>query len=69
MMKKFKAFEFLNRAVPRDYEGLKDDDDFKVLVQQNAYIIGETRRFYENTLDHTAHLVNDLELEIERLRK
>jgi len=39
MMKKFKAFEHLNRAVPRNYEELKDDDDFKVLVQQNAYTI------------------------------
>ena len=69
MMKKFKTFEIMNRAVPRNYEGLKGDDDFKVLVQQNAYLINLTLGGYENMLEDTKHLIGDLESEIERLRE
>jgi hypothetical protein len=69
MMKKFKTFESWNRAIPRNYEELKDDDDFKVLVQQNAYIIYLTIDYYEDILDGLKHLIDDLEHEIERLRE
>ena len=67
MMKKFKTFEILKTAVPRNYEELKDDDDFKVLVQQNASIINFTMGVNENILDQVKRLINDLEHEIERL--
>jgi hypothetical protein len=69
MMKKFKTFEIWNRAIPRNYEELKKDDDFKVLVQQNAYIIYLTIDYYEDILDGLKHLIDDLEHEIERLRE
>ena len=69
MMKKFKTFEIMNRAVPRNYEGLKGDDDFKVLVQQNAYLINLTLGVYENILEYIKRLIDDLEGEIERLRE
>ena len=69
MMKKFKTFKILNRAVPRNYEQLKEDDEFKVLVQQNAYIIGVTGGMYKNILEEAKKLIDDLELEIKRLKK
>ena len=69
MMKKFKTFKILDTAVPRNYEQLKEDDDFKVLVQQNAYIIGITGRFYKGILVEAKRLIDDLELEIKRLKK
>ena len=69
MMKKFKTFESLNSAVPRNYEELKEDDDFKVLVQQNGYVIDLTRGFYENIMDNVTGLIHDLELEIGRLKE
>ena len=69
MMKKFKTFKILDTAVPRNYELLKEDDDFKVLVQQNAHVIGQTGRMYENIFDEAQQLFVDLELEIIRLKK
>ena len=69
MMKKFKTFKLLNTAVPRNYEQLKNDDDFKVLVQQNAHVIGQTGRMYENIFDDAQRLFDDLEVEINRLTK
>ena len=69
MMKKFKTFEIWKRAIPRNYEELKDDDDFKVLVQQNAWMINFTMGYYEDILDDLKHLIDDLEHEIERLRE
>jgi hypothetical protein len=67
MMKKFKTFGLTKTAVPRNYEELKDDDDFKVLVQQNAHIIDGTLGLNENILDQVKRLIDDLEHEIERL--
>lgn len=69
MMKKFRIFELLNRGIPRDFEGLKDDDDFKVLVQQNAYSIKFTLDAYLRIMDDCDQLINDLQSEIERLQK
>ena len=69
MMKKFKTFKILNRAVPRNYEQLKEDDEFKVLVQQNAYIIGVTGGMYKDILEEANKLIDDLELEINKLKK
>lgn len=67
MMKKFKTYEHLNRGVPRDYEGLKNDVDFKVLVQQNAYTINSTSGFYFRIMEDCKQLIEDLQLEIDRL--
>jgi len=69
MMKKFKTFKIMKGAVPRNYKQLKEDDDFKVLVQQNAHLIGLTGGLYENIFDETKQLIDDLELEINRLKK
>ncbi len=69
MMKKFKTFEIMNRAVPRNYEELKTDDDFKVLVQQNAYVINATLGMYNRILEDSIRLIDELEREIERLRE
>ena len=68
MMKKFKSFEVLNEAVPRNFEGLKIDDEFKVLVQQNAYIINNTLGFYLLIMDDCNRLIDDLQHEIDRLQ-
>jgi len=68
MMKKFKSFELLKAAEPRNYEALKEDDDFKVLAQQNAHVIAGTKGSYEDILVNTKDLIDDLELEIERLQ-
>ncbi len=67
MMKKFKTFEIMNRAVPRNYEELKVDDDFKVLVQQNAYVIKATLGMYNSIVEDSKRLIDDLESEIEKL--
>jgi hypothetical protein len=68
MMKKFKIYEHLNRGVPRDYEELKNDDDFKVLVQQNAFTINATLKMYLQVMEDCNQLINDLQLEIDRLK-
>ena len=67
MMKKFKSYEHLNRGVPRDYESLKNDDDFKVLVQQNAFIINATLEIYLRIMEDCNRLIKDLKLEIDKL--
>ena len=67
MMKKFKTFELLNSAQPRNYEALKSDDDFKILVQQNAYMIKITLNFYNEIVDETKKLIDDIEIEIQKL--
>ncbi|UCE95121.1 MAG: hypothetical protein JSV73_01235 [Flavobacteriaceae bacterium] len=67
MMKKFKTFELLNSAQPRNYEALKSDDDFKILVQQNAYTIKITLNFYNEIVDETKKLIDDIEIEIQKL--
>ena len=53
--------------MPRNYEELKEDDDFNVLVQQNAHMIDKTLGFNENILDDIILLIEELEHEIERL--
>ena len=58
---------WLKAAESRNYEALKEDDDFKVLVQQYAQVIAITKGFYEDILVNTKDLIDDLELEIERL--
>ena len=68
MMKKFKNFEHLKRSVPRDYEGLKNDDDFKVLVQQNAFIIDTTLKVYLDIMEDCNLLIEDLQFEIDKLK-
>lgn len=68
MMKKFKSYEQLNRAVPRDYENLKNDDDFKVLVQQNAFMINTTLEIYLRIMEDCNRLIKDLQIEIDRLK-
>jgi hypothetical protein len=69
MMKKFKTFEIMNRAVPGNYEELKGDEDFKVLVQQNAYVINLTLGLYDGIVEDSKRLIDELESEIERLGK
>ena len=68
MMKKFKNYEHLKRGVPRDYEGLKIDDDFKVLVQQNAFMINSTLQLYLQIMEDCNRLIEDLQLELDRLK-
>jgi len=67
MMKKFKSYEHLNKAVPRDYESLKIDDDFKVLVQQNAFMINTTLEIYLRIIKDCNRLIKDLQIEIDKL--
>ena len=67
MMKKFKSFEHLNSGIPRNYKGLKNDDDFKVLVQQNAFIINKTLEFYLQIMKDCRELNKDLQIEIDKL--
>jgi hypothetical protein len=69
MMKKFRTFEIMNRAVPRNYEALKTDEDFKVLVQQNAYVINTTLRMYNSIVEDSKRLIDDIDSELERLGK
>jgi hypothetical protein len=69
MMKKFKTFEFMVRAVPGNYEQLKEDDDFKVLVQQHADIIGLTGGEYKDIIVGTKRLIDDMELESRGVKK
>jgi hypothetical protein len=69
MMKKFKYYKHLNMGVPSDYEALKKDDDFKVLVQQNGYMIETTLKFYKRIMDDCERLIQDLQLELDRLKK
>jgi hypothetical protein len=57
----------MNGAVPRNYEELKVDDDFKVLVQQNAYVIKATLGMYNAIVEDSQCLIDDLESEIEKL--
>ncbi len=69
MMKKFNTFKIYDSATPRDYEKLKIDDDFKVLVQQNGHIIGETIENYEKVIIKKAHqLVGEISEEIEKFK-
>lgn len=67
MMKKFRTFEIMNSAVPRNYEALKTDDDFKVLVQQNAYVINATLGMYLSIVEDSKRLIDDIDGEIRRL--
>jgi hypothetical protein len=69
MMKKFKTFEFMVRAVPGNYEQLKEDDDFKVLVQQHTHIIGLTGGEYKDIIVGTKRLIDDMELESRGVKK
>ncbi len=68
MMSRFKTFEIMNEAVPRNYEALKRDDDFKVRVQQYAYIIRLTHDRYTQKLLRVNNLVNVLQVEVNRLK-
>ena len=67
MMKKFKTYEHLNKGIPRDYESLKSDDDFKVLAQQNAFMINTTLQFYLRIMNECNMLIEDLQVEIDKL--
>ena len=67
MMKKFTSYEHLNRGVPRDYVSLKNDVDFKVLVQQNAFTINFTSEIYLRIMKDCTRLIEDLQLELDRL--
>ena len=67
MMKKFKEFKLLSRAVPRDFEVLRNDEDFKVLVDANSHIIGLTLRFYSEIVSFSENLILELKVEIDRL--
>lgn len=69
MMTKFKTFEIMNRASPRDYEQLKNDEDFKVLVQQNGYNLKVTRIIYNGIMAEIDFLTNLIQNEIKKLEK
>lgn len=70
MMLKFKSFKGTISAVPRNYDQLKSDYEFKVKVEQNASIHEVTTGFYQNLIiDEAKILLQNLEDEIKRLDK
>ena len=70
MMDKFKTFKVMKSAVPRNYDQLKFDDDFKVRIDQNHHICKLTIGYYQkNVIDEANLLLEDLENDIDRLRK
>jgi hypothetical protein len=69
MMTKFMSFEHLIRTEPIDYEALKKDHQFKVLVQQNASTIKITLSNNLSIMEDVNDLINDLQLEIAELNQ
>lgn len=68
MLDKFKSLKMTTSAVPRNYNALKQDEDFKVRVDQNAYSHELTKNFYLNLINFARVLLEDLEQEIDRLK-
>ena len=67
MMNKFETFKLTKEAIPRNYDALKSDDDFKVRVDHNAYGQELTLGFYQNLFNEAKMLKENIEGEIRRL--
>ena len=67
MLNKFKSFKITKEAVPRNYNELKSDDDFKVRVDHNAYSQEFTLGNYQNLFNEARMLNENIEGEIKRL--
>ena len=68
MMNKFKTFKITKTAVPRNYDKLKSDDDFKVRLDQNAYSSEYTLDSYKDLIKEVNFLVENVEAEIKKLK-
>jgi len=67
MLKRFKTYSHLKSAIPRDYEALKTDEDFKVNVMANASMIDLTLDLNINILKIVKSTIAGIEKEITRL--
>ncbi|NND09354.1 MAG: hypothetical protein HKN87_23520 [Saprospiraceae bacterium] len=68
MMLKFKSFKNTISAVPRNYDQLRSDYDFKVKVEQNGSMHEVTKGFYQTLIiDEAKILLQNIEDEVKRL--
>ncbi len=64
IMQKFQTFDWTRSAVPKDFEALKNDDTFNLLIQQQRSTMQYTRRNYERLYQQSESIIGRIDREL-----